>query len=223
MQNRRKSAQVDPKIRKNPKRGPRSKYTPEILQLMKWMCRSGLTDEEIARELKIHVATLYRWKQAYPELAEVMRENKEIADSKVEDSLYKRARGFWYEEIETVVKRAPKVPAFGPGLGAENDDQDDQAEGIGELPPAPPDEELIKTTTKIKRVKKYSPPDTTAAIFWLKNRLPQKWRDSHALELGGKDGGPIQVSEMDLSGLTDEELSRLEEIISKANSRTADA
>ena len=26
------------------------------------------------------------------------------------------------------------------------------------------------------------PPDTTAAIFWLKNRDPQHWRDSQQLE-----------------------------------------
>lgn len=26
-------------------------------------------------------------------------------------------------------------------------------------------------------IRKYYPPDTTAAIFWLKNRQPSKWRD----------------------------------------------
>jgi hypothetical protein len=37
-------------------------------------------------------------------------------------------------------------------------------------------------------------PDTTAAIFWLKNRRPDLWRDKHDHEHGGKDGGPIVVS-----------------------------
>ena len=37
------------------------------------------------------------------------------------------------------------------------------------------------------------PPDTTAAIFWLKNRNPQKWRDLKAVEHTGKDGGPIET------------------------------
>lgn len=32
---------------------------------------------------------------------------------------------------------------------------------------------------------KYYPPDTTAAIFWLKNRKPQEWRDKRELELDG--------------------------------------
>lgn len=35
------------------------------------------------------------------------------------------------------------------------------------------------------------PPDTTAAIFWLKNRKPKEWRDRHQQELSGPDGGPI--------------------------------
>jgi len=36
------------------------------------------------------------------------------------------------------------------------------------------------------------PPDTTAAIFWLKNRRPDEWRDRQQHELTGKDGGPIE-------------------------------
>jgi len=33
--------------------------------------------------------------------------------------------------------------------------------------------------------REYFPPDTTAAIFWLKNRRPTTWRDRHNLDLGG--------------------------------------
>lgn len=36
------------------------------------------------------------------------------------------------------------------------------------------------------------PPDTTAAIFWLKNRKPGEWRDKREHELSGPDGGPIK-------------------------------
>lgn len=35
---------------------------------------------------------------------------------------------------------------------------------------------------------KHYPPDTTAAIFWLKNRQPQKWRDKVEMEHGGDLG-----------------------------------
>jgi len=37
-------------------------------------------------------------------------------------------------------------------------------------------------------------PDTTAAIFWLKNRRSQDWRDKRETELSGPDGGAVQVA-----------------------------
>ena len=40
-------------------------------------------------------------------------------------------------------------------------------------------------------IRKFYPPDTTAAIFWLKNRRPAEWRETKAVELTGKDGGPV--------------------------------
>ena len=43
-------------------------------------------------------------------------------------------------------------------------------------------------------VRKYYPPDTTAAIFWLKNRKPKEWRETKAVELTGANGGPVVVS-----------------------------
>jgi len=43
---------------------------------------------------------------------------------------------------------------------------------------------IVKTTT----TKKQMAPDTTAQIFWLKNRQPDLWRDKQITELTGKDG-----------------------------------
>lgn len=37
----------------------------------------------------------------------------------------------------------------------------------------------------------HCPPDTTAAIFWLKNRDPDAWRDVSRHEHAGKDGAPL--------------------------------
>lgn len=34
-------------------------------------------------------------------------------------------------------------------------------------------------------IRKYYAPDTTAGIFWLKNRRPDKWRDKQEVEHGG--------------------------------------
>ncbi|EBX0664796.1 terminase [Salmonella enterica subsp. enterica serovar Hadar] len=50
-------------------------------------------------------------------------------------------------------------------------------------------------------LEKYYPPDTTAAIFWLKNRQKDKWRDKVDHELTGKDGGAIQIETSPMSTL----------------------
>lgn len=34
-----------------------------------------------------------------------------------------------------------------------------------------------KQKKQIRKVKKYAPPNSTAQIFWLKNRRPDRWRD----------------------------------------------
>lgn len=51
------------------------------------------------------------------------------------------------------------------------------------------DYEEIKVTVnesgqkKVEKTKKQVRPDTTAQIFWLKNRLPDKWRDKRNVEI----------------------------------------
>lgn len=44
-------------------------------------------------------------------------------------------------------------------------------------------------------VRKHVPPDTTACIFWLKNRRPEQWRDVNRFEHTGRDGGPVEVKD----------------------------
>jgi hypothetical protein len=41
---------------------------------------------------------------------------------------------------------------------------------------------------------KHHPPDTTAAIFWLKNRRPELWRDVKAQELSGPNGEKLIIN-----------------------------
>ena len=38
---------------------------------------------------------------------------------------------------------------------------------------------------------KHYPPDATSAIFWLKNRQKDQWRDKQDHELTGSDGAPL--------------------------------
>lgn len=43
------------------------------------------------------------------------------------------------------------------------------------------DKEIVQTP-----IVKHYPPDTTAAIFWLKNRKPAEWRDKQEVEHSGE-------------------------------------
>ena len=52
-------------------------------------------------------------------------------------------------------------------------------------------------------IRKYYPPDTTAAIFWLKNRRPDLWRDKVEQTITGPNGGPVQVQRIELVPLED--------------------
>lgn len=45
----------------------------------------------------------------------------------------------------------------------------------------------------VKEVTKEVAPDTTAAIFWLKNRKPSEWRDKQELNLQGDLGIRVEV------------------------------
>lgn len=53
--------------------------------------------------------------------------------------------------------------------------------------------------TDLKEYIEHYPPDTTAAIFWLKNRQPEKWRDKKEVDTNVNLGD-------ELESLTDEEL-----------------
>lgn len=64
--------------------------------------------------------------------------------------------------------------------------------------------ERIETTVK------HMAPNATSAIFWLKNRKPEVWRDVRRNELTGTNGKPIEHAEVyDLSNLSSDEILEL--------------
>lgn len=85
--------------------GRPSKYKPEVhIPVAKAMARMGAIDEEVAAEIGIDIATLYRWKRSHPEFCEALKIGKEVADARVVDSLYKRAIGYEYEEVHNCLQ-----------------------------------------------------------------------------------------------------------------------
>lgn len=91
--------------------GDNAKYhewrTEEKLMLIKCWARDGLAEVDIAANMGIAQATLIRWKSLFPEIAEAIREGKEIVDYKVENALLKRCLGYEYEEVKTIISGKP--------------------------------------------------------------------------------------------------------------------
>lgn len=132
-----------------------SKYKPEFAPQAAKLCLLGATDMEIADFFEVDVRTIYRWKAEYEEFCQALKAAKDVADERVERSLYARANGYEHDEVDIRVVNG----------------------------------EIVQTP-----IRKYYPPDTTAGIFWLKNRRPAQWRDKVETALVGPDGAAPSIA-----------------------------
>lgn len=85
----------------NTGRGRRPDYVPEYAEAAFRLALLGNTDREIARFLGVAEATLYNWKNKYPEFAQRLHDGKTHADARVAEALYRRAVG----EAEVVAEK----------------------------------------------------------------------------------------------------------------------
>jgi len=77
-----------------PGQDPRSTFKPEYIKRARELMAAGATTRELADELDTRQPTLYRWARQHPEFAQAMSEGKELADRRVELSLYQKAVGY---------------------------------------------------------------------------------------------------------------------------------
>ena len=136
-----------------------------LLQIEAW-ARNGLTDEQIAANIGIRRETLYAWKKDFPNISSALKRGKDVVDIQVENALLKRALGYTY--VETTQER---VVDYDPETG----------EKIGTHM------EVTKTVTKEVQ------PDTTAQIFWLKNRKPDAWRDKRDVGVDNQPSPSVTI------------------------------
>lgn len=73
--------------------------TKEGKTLLASWAKDGLTDEQIAKRIGISRSTLAEWKKRYPDISDTLKKSKEVADAIVEDSLFRRAVGYRYDEV----------------------------------------------------------------------------------------------------------------------------
>jgi len=123
--------------------GRPSNYDPAYAEQAAKLCNLGATDDELADFFQVHRATIYRWKHDHQEFCDAIKSGKEVADDRVERSLYQKATGYDFTEEQAVKLKSDQY----------------------------------KEEVEVVEVRKHIPADTTAAIFWLKNRRRGEWRD----------------------------------------------
>ena len=137
--------------------GRKGKYTHWLsedgLTAIEGWAREGATELDIAKKIGVSMSTFADWKNRFPEILDALKRGKAPVDFEVENQLLKSALGY------TVIVKEPiklKTKKIKPGVGTVEEEHI----------------EIIEREVYIK-------PDTTAQIFWLKNRKPDKWRDKH--------------------------------------------
>ena len=150
---------------KNTKVGRPSRYKQEYCIQAYKLCLLGSTDKQMADFFGVVESTINKWKLDHPEFSESIKRGKEIADMEIANSLFERARG-----AKVKKKQAFKLKRVEYEFGKRV---------------------LEEERIEIVEVEEELPPDTTSAIFWLKNRNPDQWRDKQQHEVTGPNGGPI--------------------------------
>lgn len=166
-------------VDKKPRRGKYQEWIePEgVLKLQGW-AMDGLTDEQIAKNMGIAYSTMRVWRDKYPAISAALKKGKEVVDREVENALYRKAVG-----TKEIVARAVKIKET---LYNEEGRKAKETEKVIFV-----DEEV------------FVPPETTAQIFWLKNRKPNEWRDRRDVE---HSGGLNNTNTVKYEELTAEEL-----------------
>ena len=137
-----------------------------LLRLAAW-ARDGLTEREMARNIGVARSTISEWKKNFPEFSDTLKKGKEVADITIENALYKKATGY-----NVMLKKTFKVKDIIYENGKKVRETEKLVEGYDEM---------------------HVPADTTAQIFWLKNRKPNEWRDKRevAMDTNFEDLTPL--------------------------------
>lgn len=80
--------------------GRPSKYKPEFAAQAAKLCALGATDAQLADFFEVAISTINLWKIQHPDFSESIGIPKEQADTRVEQSLYRRAMGYEHDEVD---------------------------------------------------------------------------------------------------------------------------
>lgn len=136
--------------------GRPTKYKPEYDEQAYKLCLLGHTDEELASFFEVDVRTINNWKIDHPSFFQSLKKGKEIADMDVAVKLLERAKGASVVRQQAIKMKDTQYNSEGKKLS---------------------EEERIEIVDLVHQ----EAPDTTALIFWLKNRKSTAWRDKQEI------------------------------------------
>ena len=146
------------------KTGRPPSYKPEYVTQAQKLAELGATDREVAEFFGVTERTVYRWQHDHVDFCQALKVGKDVADDRVEKSLYRRAIGYTHDAVKILQFQGQEV---------------------------------------IVPYEEHHAPDTTACIFWLKNRRRAEWRD----KVDHEHSGGLKVSKT--VDLTDEQLAAI--------------
>jgi hypothetical protein len=139
------------------------------------MSELGANYDKLAQLFNVKRYRIDEWIERYPLLREAIRAGREVWDSGMaERTLYHRAMGYEYEE------RCVSEIEFDTYAIEQSEDGTKWAVMVGATG------KPMKVKIPAKRTSTWyrkHPPDVTALIFWLKNRMPERWRDVRAVDI----------------------------------------
>lgn len=179
------------KVNKN-RSGAKGKYvewltTEGLLKIEGW-ARDGLTDEQIAKNMGVAYSTLRTWRDKFSALSAALKRGKEVVDREVENALLKRALGYEYTEKKyEQVKMSEEEYHARQKVAVQQYKLDHPEATLEEIKLVEMSVSKLKSVLVEEKTKEVVP-DTTAQIFWLKNRKPEEWRDKQSIEHSGDAG-----------------------------------
>lgn len=120
------------------------------LTVLSAWARAGMTDEQIAKQIGISRSTFAEWKKKHDSIREAVEQGNEFANRLVENSLYQMTQGF-----KVTVRKAFKV----------KDVEYENGKRIKET-------ERLETAEEDEYIK----PDVRAIMFYLENRMQDRWK-----------------------------------------------
>lgn len=119
-----------------------------LIRIESW-ARDGLDDKQIAANIGYNETYFSELKGQIPELSEALKNGRAPIDFAIESKIYRKAMG-----MKVTVQQAVKIK------DVYFDEEGRRCE---------------KERVEVVELEQEVPPDTTAGIFWLKNRKPGQW------------------------------------------------